>query len=378
MRKRILCLILALCLTASMSTALADMSEHNLRSSEAIIKFIKQCESFSAKPYSDGDRLAIGYGTQVGPNDYLDGITEEYADYLMRSHMSLMEEQIEAMERKLGIRLSQNQFDALASLSYNIGTGWLGTNYRLYNMLAAGMEFFSDENIISAFGNYSFVGDTINELVLARRLAEAKIFLYSDYKTGGTQNYEFELDYEAEYAIKFEAEGGLTKCLYSDISSKDWYYRYVSPLTYSGVVEGLGDGIFAPNGALTCGEALKLIPLAAGYPAQSEDGEHWAVDYLDLAYDEGYLNHGVVTDLDAPISRLLMAEITARALGMARSSAPSPFADCNNGYVVALYEAGLVEGSVESETGNRVYLPKSNLTRAEMCAIVWRIRNGEL
>lgn len=376
MRKRIICFLLA-CLIMT-APALADMSDYDLRASEAIIKFIKGYEGFSANAYEDSGGWAIGYGTHVDPASFPNGIDEAYADHLLRSYIQLIETKLNALEQSLPQKLTQNQYDALVSLTYNLGTGWMTGEYRLYNMLKAGVSLFPDLTVMNAFGNYSHVGSTVSERLVWRRLAEAKIFLYSDYLTGGTQNYRFEVDYNAEFHVDFKPDGALTYCAYSDLPSDQWFYRYVSPLTYSGVVEGRGDGTFDPNGVLTCGEALKLILLAAGYPAQAETGVHWAEDYYELALDEGFLVPQDMPGLDAPITRLLMAEVTARALGLTPTSYQnSPFEDTANGCVLALYDAGLVEGSENPLTGGRVYLPEDDLTRAEMCAIVWRIRNGE-
>ena len=44
------------------------------------------------------------------------------------------------------------------------------------------------------------------------------------------------------------------------------------------------------------------------------------------------------------------------------------------GAVLALYSAKIVEGSFNSSQ-ERVYLPESNITRAELSAVIWRINN---
>ncbi|MFR5783140.1 MAG: S-layer homology domain-containing protein, partial [Oscillospiraceae bacterium] len=77
---------------------------------------------------------------------------------------------------------------------------------------------------------------------------------------------------------------------FSDVPYSQWYYQYVSPLACAGIMDGYEDGSFRPSGNITAGEALKLVLLAAGYPAQERTGAHWASGYLDLALSEGILS----------------------------------------------------------------------------------------
>lgn len=381
MFKKIICFFLAVCLLGSLS-AFAANDTYSMKTSEAGIAFIKYYEGFSGTVYSDSSGYAIGYGTHCNPSDFPGEITEAQGDALLRDVLSTMEGKVNAMAEKMGITLTQNQFDALISLTYNLGTGWMTPSYSLYNMLASGISYYSDDDIINTFGRYCHVNGQIVDQIARRRLAEAKLFLYSDYKTGGTQNYEYECndDPNAESDILFKADGGLTICKYSDTDYSDWFYQYLSPLTLSGVVQGYDDQTFRPDNDVTCGEALKTILLAAGYDIQAPTGSHWASGYLTFAEDNAIIVRGDITDLDAPISRSLVAEIAANALRLsatvtAASTAASPFTDTGNGYVLALYNAGIVTGSYNA-AGALVYLPDNNLKRSEVCAVIWRIEQS--
>ncbi|NCC69072.1 MAG: hypothetical protein EOM14_12925, partial [Clostridia bacterium] len=340
-----------------------------------LIDLIKYYEGFLSTVHADSSGYAIGYGTHCDPDDYSEPITEEQGTELLRNVLEDMEAKVNAMAKKMGITLTQNQFDALISLTYNLGSAWMSTDYSLYNMLANGIDNYTDDEVINTFGRYCHVNGKVVTAIAWRRLAEAKIFLYSDYKTGGTQNYEYELvdDPSIDSDILFKAQGSLTICKYADISYTDWFYKYLSPLTYSGVIQGYEDSTFRPEKDVTCGEALKAIILAAGYEAQAATGEHWASGYLTFAEANAIVVRGDITDLDAPVSRLLMAEIAANALRLSVSSV-SPFADTGDGYVLALYNAGIITGSYD-EAGQLVYLPADNLKRSEICAIIWRIEN---
>lgn len=157
---------------------------------------------------------------------------------------------------------------------------------------------------------------------------------------------------------------------YSDISQGDWFYAYVAELSAAGVIHGYPDGSFRPAGAVTYGEALKLILLAAGYAEQPATAAHWAGGYLAKAQADGLI--GAVADLNAPIDRLTVAQIAAKALGLAAPARDSAFADTADEAVRSLYEAGIVEGGFNA-AGQRLYKPGDPITRAEITAIIWRI-----
>ena len=159
---------------------------------------------------------------------------------------------------------------------------------------------------------------------------------------------------------------------FSDVKESDWYYPYVAVLNSRGMVDGYNDGRFGPSDELTSGAALVMVLKAAGSGDQTPTGEHWASGYADYAVEHGYLTQEEIGDLDAPMPRLLVAELAARALGVESSQAESPFADLDNGLLTALYELGVVTGSTNEE-GETVFLPDQPITRAEISVIVWQV-----
>ncbi|MEG1633735.1 MAG: S-layer homology domain-containing protein [Oscillospiraceae bacterium] len=370
MHKRILCVLLVICLLGSVSALAAD-NGGRMTISEAGITLIKYYEGFRSQPYPDGTGYAIGYGSHVDMSLYPNGITEEQADGILRGTIATMEAKLyDTLLDKYNISLTQSQFDALMDLTYNISVSWMSEEYRLFNMLKSGISRYDDEEIINTFARYSRAGSSILDALVWRRLADAKVFLYGDYKFGGTQNYEYKT--VDGYPV-FSPEGGLTISKFSDVNTKMWAYEYISPLTFLSVVEGYPDGTFLPNSPVTCGEALKLILVSLGYGAQHPSGEHWASGYLTLAEGLGLIEKGSIVGLDEPISRLLTAKLAANAAELAVSAAASPFTDTTDPSVVSLYEAGIVRGSFNGSA--RLYKPDDSLSRGELCAIVWRLSN---
>lgn len=91
-----------------------------MRTSQQGIDLIKEFEGFSERVYlCPGGVYTIGYGhtrgVQIG-----DTCTRDKAEEYLRDDLKDTEEAIEAL---VTVPLTQNQFDALVSLVYNIGSG---------------------------------------------------------------------------------------------------------------------------------------------------------------------------------------------------------------------------------------------------------------
>lgn len=158
---------------------------------------------------------------------------------------------------------------------------------------------------------------------------------------------------------------------FSDVPSNIWYYTYVKDLYDSKVINGTTATTFSPQGTVTFGQALKLILLAAGYEEQAPTTTHWASGYYRLASQKGFLPSNLNLTLDQPITRLQIASIAVRTLGLPRTSSKSPFSDTTDQSALILYDHGVFTG-VETETG-LLFKPNDNITRAEVSAVIWRI-----
>ena len=127
---------------------------------------------------------------------------------------------------------------------------------------------------------------------------------------------------------------------FSDITSSTWCYKYVLELSDAGVIDGYENGTFRPDSQVTYGAALKLIMLAAGYTEQAPTGSNVFSGYLARAQADGLVSGSV--DLSAPITRLAVSQIAAKALGLSITNLSSvrPFTDTTDPYVQALKRRG--------------------------------------
>lgn len=163
------------------------------------------------------------------------------------------------------------------------------------------------------------------------------------------------------------------KSPFPDVKEGDWYYPFVASLNSRTIISGYTDGHFGPNDPTRLGDALIMILRAAQIGTQrTEAGDHYASRYANYAVNRGWLEEGQISDLSGPVTRLTTARVAAKALGLAPSESETPFADVDDRYVTALYEAGVISGSVEGD--REVFHPEASLTRAEMSVIVWQIR----
>ena len=162
---------------------------------------------------------------------------------------------------------------------------------------------------------------------------------------------------------------------FTDISTSTWCYKYVTELASANVISGYSNGTFQEKNTITYGAALKPIMLAAGYGEQAPTvkGSPFS-GYLAKAKAAGLVSGN--PKLNGPITRLQIAQIAAKALKLSTAGLPSkkPFTDTNDVYVQALNAAGIIEGYFSN--GTSTYKPNNTLTRGQVSAIVWRMKNS--
>lgn len=163
-------------------------------------------------------------------------------------------------------------------------------------------------------------------------------------------------------------------------TSSAWAASYINKLSAQGIVNGTNaeKTLYSPSSSVTYGEALKLIMMAAGYPEQAKTGTHWASGYLSRAYSDGLISTTNV-DLNAAITRDAIAELSAKALKLGYSYqintgiiGPS---DSTNGYVYALYNAGIVSGTLAN--GTSYFYGSDSINRAEISKIICKVADYE-
>ena len=228
--QKIISTVIILCMLtcAFCSVASAQVASKQYSTGTRGLALIKNREGFRSTKYWDVNAYRIGYGTTWN-SSIPDPITEkEAADLLVSVLKNNYEPYLDKFLYKNNVRVTQNQYDALIDITYNIGPGlWSMTKYsdcKLIALLKAGN--FTKDNVYAAFTE--FKGN--------RRVAEAELFC-SDIKT---------------YS------------LFSDVADQSWYYSYVKWAKERGIMSGTGTNTFSPTALMTRAMTVTTIAKMSG------------------------------------------------------------------------------------------------------------------
>ena len=144
-----------------------------MKTSDVGVALIKHYEGFYSKPYRCPAGLwTVGYGHLIGdglnrPNHWNRHFSVEEIDALLRQDLARFER---GVQRYIIVPLSQPQFDALVSFSFNLGLGTLqrSTVRQKINRL----DF---KGAIQSLLRYDKAGSVALKGLTLRRRAEAKL-----------------------------------------------------------------------------------------------------------------------------------------------------------------------------------------------------------
>lgn len=194
MNKRIRGLLLSLLLLVSLigPAVLPASAAGAVTASEDCIAVLKKMEGFSKYPMKDYTQYSVGYGTAC-PSDKLElyqkrGITEEEADTLLRDHVETITKELVKFANKNNLTFSQNQFDALILLTYNIGAGWFIGTSELKDSVLNGD---TGNELIFYMSRWCTADYQVVPGLVKRRLAEANLFLNGVYDCYAPSYYSF-------------------------------------------------------------------------------------------------------------------------------------------------------------------------------------------
>lgn len=173
---------------------------------------------------------------------------------------------------------------------------------------------------------------------------------------------------------------------FSDVPASHWAYTAIEKAAGSGMVAGVGDGKYDPNGAITGGQLLTMLtrhfcpedietdPIVL---SQAGHSGRWYSGNLYAALKHGYLEGIDPTeiDLDAPCTREQMVTILYNVAGRPATNT-SALAQFNDRGQVAAYAVNgfswAVSNKVVSGTSNTTLSPRGTATRAQVAVILVR------
>ena len=141
-----------------------------------LIKKLEGCRLTAYKALSSEKYYTIGYG-HYG-SDVTEGmtITNAQAVELLKKDVVRFENYLNNFLRGIGKNLNQNQFDAMISFSYNVGTNWMKDS-TIRNYIMNGLENYTNDQIRTAICMWCYSGGKKIPGLLNRRNAESDLFL---------------------------------------------------------------------------------------------------------------------------------------------------------------------------------------------------------
>ncbi len=161
--------------------------------SEDLVELVKEFEGFVDKAYWDVDHWSIGYGT---PSTKGATITRKEADIALRDYLDIMEDLVNEFADSQRLNLSQGQFDALVSFTYNCGDDWMDAPGRFRTAVIKG---YTGNDFLFAISLWANNQSTPDENLLNRRLSEANLYLNGEYEKFAPSKYGY---------VIFDANGG--------------------------------------------------------------------------------------------------------------------------------------------------------------------------
>lgn len=163
-------------------TEITPPDDGTLKISDEMMVVLKKMEGFAEYAYWDYKQWSIGYGSRCpeGMEKYYQEhpITEEYAEELLRKELDYFEKEVNDFIKEKGLTVTQNQYDALVSFSYNCGANWTNeTTGYFHNGVLSG-------NLGSEFVYGMFLWSTAGGqyVLLPRRICETYIYTQGKYE----------------------------------------------------------------------------------------------------------------------------------------------------------------------------------------------------
>lgn len=180
---------------------------------------------------------------------------------------------------------------------------------------------------------------------------------------------------------------------FSDMKGYEWANTAVNKLVGKGIINGMGDGRFAPADTLTREQFIKMIVTAFNLKASGKNNPfsdvadgHWSADYILAAYENGITTGINETQfgVGTALSKEQMVTFIYRALEKAgvniKTQSPAVLKDKE---AVSVYAADAVaklsSAGIVSGDENGYFNPSQTATRAMAAVVIYKtLENAEV
>ncbi len=352
----------------------ADYSKS--RSSQALIDFIKEKEGFAAEPYWDYHQWTVGYGVCCRNNKgepcvresdraeiaerYLHPTREEAEQMLREEIAREYEGYVIQYEKRHDLSFTQNEFDALVSFTYNLGPSWTFGGYKINAYLENPNPNKADVDLVRAMGSWCRAGGEVNTGLTSRRLRESMIFLYGDYKGNDSSHPDY-------HYVVYNGNGSLLSGSYSDAVD---YFQAGKP--YGSLLHPVWD---SEDGAAVTDASLENHSDARSFlPFTDVPEGKWYYDSVLAVYESGLMK-GITDTTFVPEGYLTRGQLVTILYRMAKSpevSGNSGFEDVKSGRYYSDAIAWAKENGIVNGATDTTFSPEGRITREQIASIFFR------
>lgn len=199
----------------------------------------------------------------------------------------------------------------------------------------------------------------------------------------------------AVLAVSVIVPAAAAPATFSDVPSNAWYAQDVADVQKYGIINGVGNNKFLPDGVLTYVQAITMAARVYAYQHRETIPEKrtadwfgaerdWATPYLLYAVDKeiiAFWDQGMNDAYhDAPCPRDFMADLFYSVVSLQDNvilnninAIPDVVEDSDGYPIYCLYRYGILTGSNKYGT----FYPERSITRAETAAILNRVLNPD-
>lgn len=170
---------------------------------------------------------------------------------------------------------------------------------------------------------------------------------------------------------------------FTDVAAEAWYSDAVNALAKGGLVAGIGDNKFNPEGTLTIAQFCQILARASNLGTGADEAGYWAAQAVKNCIDAGYVfsagditpeNYDVAITREAAVAAMYLAKkasLTENETKLAVTEIPD-FDLISEQYkenILNAYKYGITNGMDEARTFN----PQGLLTRAQVCQLFYNL-----
>ena len=283
-----------------------------------------------------------------------------------------------------GVYLFEPVYDELVEVGYGLYLGRIGAEWDVLSEVKISAEGGSTNVLYSGLAAARVSAGVNGQLILQEKSGETtRVYLRNlpnwlkSKKVGGWQ-------------FPLHTDG---RAWFTDVTGQDWYDRWVNLAYSTGMMEGTGEGKFAPEKELSVAETLRLAAclesrvIQDDFHLQSVSGAQWYNSSVTYCEAVGIISYGEYEkdDLNRPITRAEMARILSRTTAVRsmenindQTRVHSCIPDVKSGDYAAEAIFGMfAKGICNGKDNLYSFCPDEYLTRAEAAAVVARITRPE-